>query len=267
MPIENKPKDAKGALAKSSQRSRVVPLSDRVIDDIAPASLPGINHLAKLAHELKTPLAAILAAAQVMRDERFGPLGDERYQSYASGICECSLHAIGVVDALLGDAASEPEQASLPPLVELDLAGLVRTIAISLTALIEAAGLTLELDLLRGLPAIRAEPLSVRQMLLNLVTNAMRASSPGGRIVIATSLESVGGVVLSVVDTGRGMSASAIERALAEPPAAGPRSNSSSRMRLGFPLLRGWADFNNATLSIESRPGVGTRVTITFPQA
>ena len=229
---------------------------------VEPASL----HLAMLAHELKTPLSAIVAAAEIMRDERFGPVGDPRYQGYASGIFESASHALGVINAMLGTAAPAMGHGRDGlAFAEIDLNQIAGRVGASVNALLEAASLTLETRLEPGLPHVVADPVTVRQMLLNLVTNGMRATPAGGSITIATRYELAGPVHLAVCDTGHGMSEAAIARVLHPARPAGLALQPSGGLGIGYPLILSLAALNGASVGITSQPGAGTQVTITFP--
>ncbi len=228
---------------------------------VEPAGL----HFAKLAHELKTPLSAILAAAEIMRDERFGPIGDLRYKAYASGIFDSASHALGVINAMLGTAAAtDGTTREGVTFAEIDLNGIVARVASSVGALLEAASLTLTTRLEAGLPHVVADTVTVRQMLLNLVTNGMRATPAGGGIVISTRYELAGPVHLSVRDTGHGMDEAEIARVLDRDrgPELTPRP--SGGLGIGYPLILSLAEVNGASVGIISAPGAGTEVTITF---
>ena len=237
-------------------------LTLRDVGNITPAGF----HFAKLAHELKTPLSAIVAASELMRDERFGPVGDERYRAYAAGIYDSAHHALSVINAMLGDAPAHAAEATA--FAELDLNHLVGQVGVSVSALLEAAGLTVEAKLEPGLPHVVADAVTVRQMLLNLVTNAMRATPAGGHIVLATSYELAGPVHVTVSDTGCGMTESEIAHVLTPDRDVGgndgvaPRSHGG--LGLGLPLILRLARLNGANVAITSTLGSGSVVAITF---
>jgi two-component system, cell cycle sensor histidine kinase PleC len=225
---------------------------------------PGAQHLARLAHELKTPLSAIVAAAEIMRDARFGPLGDIRYEGYAAGIHESASHALGVINAMLGATPETANGHAALAFTEIDLNQLAEGISLSVRALMEAAGLSVGHTLEPGLPHVVADAVTVRQMLLNLVTNAMRATPAGGAITIETAYELAGPVHLMVRDTGAGMSQEDIARALDPVRPADFEPRPSGGLGIGYPLILGLARLNGASVGIESEPGEGTAVTITF---
>ncbi len=230
----------------------------------APRLTPAAQHLAKLAHELRTPLSAIVAAAEIMRDERFGPIGDPRYRDYASGIYDGAHHALNVINAMLGASSASGRNADAIAFAQLDLNTLAQQVSASVHALLEAAGLAIELRRQPRLPNIVADPVTVRQMLLNLVTNAMRATPAGGAIIIATTYDLAGPVHLTVTDTGTGMSEPEIARALDPARQSDFEPRPSGGLGLGYPLILRLAELNGATLTITSEPDHGTSVTITF---
>ena len=226
------------------------------------------HHLAHLAHELKTPLSAIVAAAEVMRDERLGPIGNSLYQGYAADIFESAHHALGVIAGMLTPAARESDAGrDALAFVELDANDLVRKLASSVRALLGAAGLEIDLRLEPALPHLIADPVTVRQMLLNLVTNAMRATPAGGRIEITTAYVLAGPVSIAVADTGRGMSSEEVAGALDPTRHALQTSSPSAGSGIGYPLTLRLAALNGASVAIESSPGAGTTATIAFSAA
>jgi two-component system, cell cycle sensor histidine kinase PleC len=239
---------------------------DQSILEPATSRRPQGFAFAKLAHELKTPLSAIVAASELMRDERFGPVGDERYRTYAAGIYDSAHHALSVINAMLGDATTNAGDAAA--FAELDLNRLVGQVGVSVRALLEAAGLTIEAKLQPGLPHVVADPVTVRQMLLNLVTNAMRATPAGGHIVLTTTYDLAGPVHVCVSDTGCGMTEGEISQVLERDQDSDEGGEVVPRFPnnwgLGFPLIVRLARLNGASIAITSTLGCGTNVAITF---
>lgn len=202
-----------------------------------------------LAHELRTPLSAVIAYAEVLKNEHFGPLPSPRYRAYARDIYESARHALGVVDSMLrGDRV----RAAVPPLAfaDLDPACVVESCLTVARPLADQAGLALGAELAPQLPRIVADEVSLRQMLLNLLANAIKFARPGDQVTVAVAYDGEGPLTISVADTGPGIDAA---------PKADPAG-----LGLGLPLTRALAAANGAALSIESAPGRGTRVSITF---
>jgi two-component system cell cycle sensor histidine kinase PleC len=215
-----------------------------------------------LAHELRTPLSAIIAYAEILKDEHFGPLASARYKGYARDIFESARHALGVVDSLL---RGDPTRSLVPPLAvaELEPARVVESCLTVVRPLAERAGLVLLAEFAPELPRVVADELSLKQMLLNLLANAIKFARAGDRVTIAVARVDAG-LNISVADTGPGM---ATNGALAPWVDPGPAERvRGAGLGLGLPLTRALAAANGAALNIESAPGEGTRATIAFGQ-
>ena len=205
-----------------------------------------------LAHELRTPLGAVIACAEILKSEHFGPLADVRYRNYAHAIYDSARHALGVVDGILH---GDPARSGVPPLAfaDLDPVAVVESCLAVTRPLADRAGLGLRGEYSPGLPRIVADELSVRQMLLNLLGNAIKFARRGDRVSVVIAHQPDGPLTIAVADTGPGMDG-------ARPSAAGPATG----LGLGLPLSRALAAANGAQLAIASAPGEGTCVTITF---
>lgn len=213
---------------------------------------------ARLAHELRTPLAAVIAYAEVLKDEHFGPIANPRYREYARHIHDSARHALGVVDGLLAGPATE---AGVPELAfrDLDPAGVVENCLAVARPLADEAGLDLIAQVCPRAPRVVADELSLKQMLLNLITNAIKFARPGDKVTVGVAYDLNGPLRFAVADTGPGMS-------LSPPPeeARGGRAKNRAGLGIGLPLTRALAEANGAALSIDSAPGRGTCVTIAF---
>ncbi|MBX9590327.1 MAG: HAMP domain-containing histidine kinase [Hyphomonadaceae bacterium] len=228
----------------------------------APPAPKEVAATARLAHELRTPLSAVIAYAEVLKDEHFGPLGNQRYRDYARNIYDSARHALGVVDGML---ASSPTPSGLPELAftDLDPARIVESCLAVARPLADQAGLELVAEMAPRTPRIVADEVSLKQMLLNLLTNAIKFARRGDRVTVGVAYELGGPLRIAVADTGPGMR---------EPPLAlegGRAGNGRCKVRnaglgIGLPLTRALAEANGAALVIDSAPGRGTRVTIAF---
>jgi two-component system cell cycle sensor histidine kinase PleC len=227
---------ATGAKVPAARRNRRGPDLDVALD-------------AWLAHELRTPLSAVIAYAEILKNEHFGPLANPRYRSYAGDIYDSARHALGVVDSMLrGDRT----RSALPSLAfaDVDPAGVVESCLTVARPLAERASLHLGVELGSRLPRIVADELSLRQMLLNLLANAIKFARAGDRVTVAVAYDVDGPLTICVADTGPGMTDA-------------PKADATG-LGLGLPLTRALAAANGAALAIESAPGRGTRVTISF---
>ena len=217
------------------------------------------DHLAKLAHELKTPLTAIAAAAEIMRDERLGAMGNERYLTYAADIYESATHALDVITTLLSES-TKPE-AALPRLIALDLNAVVERTVSSVQALAQSRGLTLGFEAEKSSPHVVANPTSLRQILLNLLTNAIKFTPRGGDVQVATGYLADGRVFLAVRDTGCGMNGESVAEAKPADEKPQPWLGSTG---IGLPLVQRLIRDMGAEFEIDSAPEKGTVVLIAF---
>jgi signal transduction histidine kinase len=215
--------------------------------------------IAKLSHELRTPLAAIVALAEIMRDERLGPLADARYRGYAGDIHDSALHALGVLSSFLEPGAG---QVGSPPMVfaEIDVAAVAASSVSAYVPLAERAGVRLALVAPPGLPHLVADRRSLKQILLNLIANAVRFTPPGGAVQVSAHYECGAALGIEVADTGDGMSEAELKRVLGSAPGCGRRAGSG----LGLPLVRALAAANGGVLELESARGQGTRARVRF---
>jgi signal transduction histidine kinase len=223
--------------------------------------------IARLAHELRTPLSAIATLAEIIRDERLGAMSNIRYKGYASDIHESATHALSVLAALLDPAQAGDETAGLD-LATTDLNAIIVGSVSAMRPLADRAGVKLTAAVADRLPAIVADRRTLKQILLNLVSNALRHTSAGGEIVVSSAWRPDGQVRIAVRDTGSGMSREAIRQALsAEAQARGRTASGAGSTGFGLPLVKALAEANGASIDIDSAIGEGTRVAVTFPAA
>jgi signal transduction histidine kinase len=243
--------------APRSARERAAPL---------PADTPNqraltLDDIAKLAHELKTPLSAIAAAAEIMRDERLGAMGNDKYLGYAADIHDSATHTLTVISEML--AASPADMASLGQGLTFDMSELAARTVSSLQPLAAQRSLSLSLDAEAGPIPVRASATAVRQILLNLLTNALKFTPPGGEVRVATGYLDDGAVFLVVRDTGDGMSEAALTHAFTDEPENVTARPGGGR-GIGLRLVRRLTAENGADFEIDTAPGQGTVVLIAF---
>lgn len=223
-----------------------------------------------MAHELKTPISAIASAAEIMKDQRLGPIGEARYLRYAQDIHESARHALAVIERLLGQRQMEPGQSEFS-FTNVDVNALASGLVSGLERMAKEAGLDLSSALADRLPLVVADATSLRQIVLNLLTNALKFTPRGGRVQLITQMLAEGGLELCIADTGPGMSEADIERALAgtqdgmPPPAGAPQQRPGGGFGIGLPLVRSLAAANGAVLSIAAIETGGTRAALVFP--
>ncbi|MFD1703075.1 histidine kinase dimerization/phospho-acceptor domain-containing protein [Methylopila henanensis] len=219
------------------------------------------DFLAKVSHEIRTPLNAIIGFAEVMMEERFGAVGNERYKEYLRDIHLSGGHLISLVNDLLDLSKIEAGK------LELDFADVdLNEAATQAVALLQPQAnrehIIIRTSLARSLPRVRADQRSIRQIVLNLASNAVKFTPAGGQVIVATALNDLGEPVIRVRDTGVGMSRK--EQALALEPFRQLPVSGREGAGLGLPLTKALAEANNAVFSLQSAVGEGTLVEVTF---
>ncbi|HUF44639.1 MAG TPA: ATP-binding protein, partial [Aestuariivirgaceae bacterium] len=234
-------------------------------DEAERASAQKSEFLANISHELRTPLNAILGFSEVMRSERFGALSNQKYLGYANDIHESGEHLLSLINDLLDLSKVEAGKLELN-FTSVNLATLVDQCLAVLQEHAAAAQVILRKNIPAGLPNVVADQRSVKQILLNLISNAVKFTDPGGQIIVSARLAKSGELMVSVKDTGIGMSEPELKAAL-QPfkRIDNPGREQAPGTGLGLPLSRALAEANRATFAISSEPRKGTLVEITFP--
>ncbi|MEI8393863.1 MAG: hybrid sensor histidine kinase/response regulator [Rhodospirillaceae bacterium] len=221
--------------------------------------------LANINHELRTPLNAIIGLAELMDNEVFGVLDNETYRGFVHDIITSGKSLNETLGAILDVADIEYTNLALS-YESIDLAGLFGRVVKPIEARAARAGVTLSAVVPEGLPYVWGDSRRIRQMLLNLLSNAIRFNHTGGAVALSAELSEPGQVDLIVCDTGIGMSAT--ELAIARTPFGQVNSGLSRRhdgAGLGLPLAGMIAELHGGSLEITSSPGHGTTVRITLP--
>jgi len=229
------------------------------------ANLSKSTFLANMSHELRTPLNAINGFAEMIRLQYFGPLGDARYQAYAGHIHDAGQHLLAIINAVLDLSKIEAGK------MRVDLESLEPAeVATATLRLIEheaeAAGLKLELILAPDLPVMQLDRAKLRQILLNLLGNAVKFTPSGGSITLSVEPLPPAYVDFSLRDTGIGMRPEDLATALAP---FGQIDNLYTRQHdgtgLGLPLSKHLAELMGGSLTITSGVGEGTHVRVLLP--
>ena len=223
------------------------------------------DFLARVSHEIRTPLNAIIGFADMMANEHFGPLGHPRYGEYANDIVRSGRHVLDIVNDLLDISKIEAGEMDL----DFTAVGLNETVQAAVSIVQPQANgqrVIIRTALSQAVPNVVADMRSIKQIVLNILANAIRFTPSGGQIIVSTAYEANGSVVLRVRDTGIGMTRTELEQAMKpfRQVHAGPR-NRGDGTGLGLPLTKAMVDANRATFAISSAPNEGTLVEITFP--
>ena len=229
------------------------------------ASSAKSDFLAKISHEIRTPLNAIIGFSEVMMEERFGPIGNERYREYMKDIHASGQHLVSLINDLLDLSKIEAGKLDLV-FASVNLNELVRQCVALMQPQANQQRIIIRSSLSQTLPPVVADARSVRQIVLNLLSNSIKFTGAGGQVIVSTALTDRAEAILRVRDTGVGMTDKEIETAM-EPFRQLQTSTryGSGGTGLGLPLTKALAEANRAAFSIKSARDAGTLVEITFP--
>jgi len=230
------------------------------------ASRVKTEFLANMSHELRTPLNAIIGFSDVMLSGLFGAI-EPRYQEYIGNIRDSGSHLLAVINDILdvsrieaGRMELRPERVAVTELVEA-ATRLIRDRA-------SEAGLSLTRRIPKNLPDLMVDSQRLKQVLLNILSNAVKFTPEGGKLVVKASVTKTDELVIAISDTGIGMSKAEIATALT------PFGQVDSKLArkfegtgLGLPLTKSFVELHGGKLVIESSPRVGTTVSVHIPAA
>jgi two-component sensor histidine kinase len=258
-------KSAQKPPGKPASSRKAKPRSQRKTGKSVPEPTPPSGEemttlLARVSHEIRNPLTIILGFAEILKSDRADRLPPGKAKEYASDIHRTAQLALGLADDLLGFA--ERATGEPPPHDWFDLNALIADCLHLLEPAADAQGITLIRRLKRGAPLLLAHERSVRQILLNLLMNALRHADGGQKIRVMTRLDRDGGLILSVKDDGPGMTPEQI--AAAKAPEQAGDVKAAGRRGLGLRLVLGFVRDNQGELDIISKPGEGADVRIRF---
>ena len=221
--------------------------------------------LAKISHEIRTPLNSIIGFSEVMIEERFGAIGNARYLQYLKDIHTSGAHLVSLLNDLLDLSKIEAGKLELT-FVRVDLNVLVQQCVALMQPQANRERTIIRTSLVSALPQVVADARSVRQIVINLLSNSIKFTGAGGQVIVSTALNDLGEVVLRVRDTGVGMSEQDIAIAM-EPfrQLATSARFGSGGTGLGLPLTKALAEANRASFAISSARNAGTLVEISFP--
>ncbi len=224
--------------------------------------------LANMSHELRTPLNAIIGFSEMMMKETFGELGSPKYKEYLADVHLSARHLLEIINEVLDMSKIEAGRVELDE-EYLDVGDLVTAVARMMASRAFSSGLRIEEKVEEGLQPLYADPRLIRQILINLVGNAVKYSKTNGTIDIIAKRSEKGSLLMIVKDTGIGIPKHRIKDAL-EPfgqvsvPHDGIPVQGTG---LGLPLAKAMAELHQGSLTLESDIGQGTTVTVELPAA
>jgi two-component system cell cycle sensor histidine kinase PleC len=240
--------------------------SDKARQRAEAASQAKSEFLANMSHELRTPLNAILGFSEVMRDEVFGNLGKPQYVDYAKYIHNSGQHLLGLINDVLdlsrieaGRFVVRAEEINIPEAIK-------NALAMFEVRAAEGA-ITLKPVIDPDLPLLLADDRAIRQILLNLISNAVKFTRAGGTVTTFARRSAGGGMEVGVIDTGVGIDPADIATVFE---AFGQGQHDIAVREkgtgLGLPIVRGLVEAHGGKIKLDSVLGTGTTVTCTFPR-
>jgi len=220
--------------------------------------------LATMSHEFRTPLNAILGFSEMLGAQYFGPLGSGKYEEYAKDINQSGRHMLALVDDILDFSAIEAGKRSLAR--EAIAAGELLELCIrNVERAADDKGIALSLDVPEGLPPLNADRRAVTQIVLNILSNAVKFTPPNGSIAVF-AMAADRGMTIGARDSGVGIQPDRLPDVVQ--PFSQVHSNphlTQEGTGLGLSIVKALVDAHNGDLDIESEVGTGTTVTVTFP--
>jgi len=249
-----------------TERKRVEADLRRAKEEAELASRTKTEFLANMSHELRTPLNAIIGFAEIMYGEVFGALGDARYGEYAADIRDSGQHLLNLINDLLDVSKIEFGKVELTE-ETVDLATIIDSCMRLMRDRADQAGLDLTAHTSSDLPYLHADARRLKQILLNLMSNAVKFTPAGGRVTVRATVDE-DGIKIAVSDTGIGIAPHDLEKALR------PFGQIDSRMTrkyqgsgLGLPLTKSMIELHGGSLRLESAVGRGSTATLSLPAA
>jgi PAS domain S-box-containing protein len=221
--------------------------------------------LANMSHELRTPLNAIIGFSEIIKDQLFGPVGQPQYVEYARDIYDSGDLLLSLINDILDMSKIEAGKRALSESV-LDVERTVHSVVRLVAARSKLGKLHMNVNVPRDLPALKAEEKAMKQILTNLLTNAIKFTPEGGTVNLTAGIDTRGRLAIRIEDSGIGMKPEDISVALApfgQIESALSRKNQGTG--LGLPLTKALVELHGGELTLESELGKGTAVTVALP--
>jgi signal transduction histidine kinase/DNA-binding response OmpR family regulator len=249
---------------RAAERESFLVDRERLIGELQKASAAKSDFLAAMSHELRTPLNAIIGFSELLAEDTEAPPDHATVTTFAEHIHGSGLHLLELVNDVLDLARVEAGRLDLKP-VPFELDALVRQTIASVQPLADQKHQTVKLDL--APVVIDADPSRIRQIVLNLVSNAVKFTAEGGEIRVCVSLDGPDGVELAVADNGRGIPSADHQRIFEAFQQSDGETGSSHHegTGLGLALTRQLVDAHGGSVGVRSEVGVGSEFTVRLP--
>jgi PAS domain S-box-containing protein len=222
--------------------------------------------LARISHEVRTPLNAIIGFAEVMIGERFGALGNERYVEYMKDIRASGERVIAIINDLLDLSRIETGKLDLA-FANQNLNDLVEQCVAVMQPQANRERIIIRTSLAHMLPPVVADARALRQITLNLIGNSIHLANAGGQVIVSTALSDFGEVVLRVRDTGHGLNDNEVAAAMEPFRTPAPSDQASDSSGVSLSLTKALVEANRARFQIKTGPHSGTLIEVAFAHA
>jgi PAS domain S-box-containing protein len=222
--------------------------------------------LARISHEVRVPLNAIIGFAEVMIGERFGTLGNERYVEYMKDIRSSGERVLAVLNDLAELTRIETGQLDLA-FTNQNLNELVESCVSAMQPQANRQRKIIRTSLAQPLPPVVADARALRQITLNLIGNSIHLANPAGQVIVSTALSDFGEVVLRVRETGHGLNDSEVAAAMGPFRTPPPSDNASDSSPVNLSLTKALVEANRAKFAIRTGGRSGTLIEVVFPKA
>jgi PAS domain S-box-containing protein len=222
--------------------------------------------LARISHEVRTPLNAIIGFAEVMIGERFGALGNERYVEYMKDIRASGERVIAIINDLLDLSRIETGKLDLA-FANQNLNDLVESCVAVMQPQANRERIIIRTSLAHMLPPVVADARALRQITLNLIGNSIHLANAGGQVIVSTALSDFGEVVLRVRDTGHGLNDNEVAAAMEPFRTQPPSDQASDSSGVSLSLTKALVEANRAQFQIKTGPRSGTLIEVLFSRA
>jgi PAS domain S-box-containing protein len=222
--------------------------------------------LARISHEVRTPLNAIIGFAEVMIGERFGALGNERYIDYMKDIRASGERVIAIINDLLDLSRIETGKIDLA-FANQNLNDMVEQCVAVMQPQANRERIIIRTSLAHQLPPVVADARALRQIALNLIGNSIHLANAGGQVIVSTALSDFGEVVLRVRDTGHGLNDNEVAAALEPFRTSAPSDQASDSPGVSLSLTKALVEANRAQFHIKTGAHSGTLIEVVFSHA